>query len=515
MGDIEKQTENSVKGLREQLQNMPVNMRIFSLCMRSLYSDGALGTSSEGARKFRELRDNTRNDAMVYLKGVLPLSTKLVSSISDYFEYYGALEYEEWREMLSDILEETTGYRELCQTLLQMHEDILVPLKEREDQARVIIEELKHLQEEFERKKKELEDMAGTKRSWAIGLAFIPFVNLIASPMLSAAAESDLADAVAKGCEAKIQEAAAITVSNTLIPALRGFIDGISNAAAFFAVMEQELKKFEGKAEKSKSDSKKLYFKVMKAQARDMKSLCQGFYAVIPAVRTDFLAIPTEGTDQNYIDRWLEKQKKTIQEKCSIRKLARKLLLAITAPDESEDLANERQWVNQRGKKDLLLKRTDSKEKLPARAFRSKSLEIHQRGARFLKSNSNDHDTTRVTCVTQQMNWPELLTNKFEEYCSRIIFLTDYELFSNWWLKDKPLLRISTYKYPHRYIFFANFKKGQIYLAAFDRIALHVTASNFEYYEVLEYKEFRGRIPDILEETISYKELCPTALKMH
>ena len=336
MGDIEKQTKNSVKGLREQLQNMPVNMRIFSLCMRSLYSDQALGTSSKGARKFRKLRDNTRNDAMVYLKGVLPLSTKLVSSISEYFEYYEALEYEEWRGMLSDILEETTGHRELCQTLLQMHEDILVPLKERQDQALVIIEELKHLQEEFKRKKKELEDMAGTKRSWAIGLAFIPFVNLIASPILSASAESDLADAVAKGCEAKVQEAAAIAVRYTLIPALKGFIDGISSAAAFFAVMEQELKKFEGKAEKSKSDSKELYYKIMKAQASDMKSLCQGFYAVIPEVRTDFLAIPTQGTDQNYIDRWLEKQKKTIQEKCSIRKIASKLLLAITAPDESE-----------------------------------------------------------------------------------------------------------------------------------------------------------------------------------
>ena len=74
----------------------------------------------------------------------------------------------------------------------------------------------------------------------------------------------------------------------------------------------------------------------MKTQAKNMKTLCQGFFAVIPEVRTDFLAIPTEGTDQNYIDRWLEKQKKTIQEKCLIRKIASKLLLAITAPDESE-----------------------------------------------------------------------------------------------------------------------------------------------------------------------------------
>lgn len=336
MGDIEKQAENSVKDLREQLQSMPVDMRIFSLCMRSLYSDQAVGTDSEGARKFRELRDNTRNDAMVYLKGVLPLSTKLVSSIRDYFEYYEALEYEEWREMLSDILEETIGYREMCQALLKMHEDILVPLKEREDQARLIVEELKHLQEEFERKKEELESKASTKRSWAVGLAFVPFVKAIASPMLFAAAETDLADAVAKGCEAKVQEAAAITVSSTLITALKGFIGGISKAAGFFSVMEQELRRFEGRAEKGKSDSNKLYYKTMKAQARDMKSLCQGFYAVIPEVRTDFLAIPTEGTDQNYIDRWLEKQKKTIQEKCSIQKLASKLLSAITPPDESE-----------------------------------------------------------------------------------------------------------------------------------------------------------------------------------
>ena len=333
MGDIEKQAKNSVKDLREQLQSMPVDMRIFSLCMRSLYSDQAVGTNSEGARKFRELRDKTRNDAMVYLKGVLPLSTKLVSSVSEYFEYYEALEYEEWHEMLSDILKETVGYREMCQALLKMHEDILVPLKEREDQARVIVEEFKHLQGEFERKKKELESKADTKRSWAVGLAFVPFVNVIASPVLLAVAESDMADAVAKGCEAKVQEAAAITVSNTLIPALKGFISGISKAAGFFSVMENELRKF---SDKSDRDKKKLHFKVMKTQARDIKSLCQGFYAVIPEVRTDFLAIPTEGTDQNYIDRWLEKQKKTIQEKCSIRKLASKLLLAITAPDESE-----------------------------------------------------------------------------------------------------------------------------------------------------------------------------------
>ena len=59
-----------------------------------------------------------------------------------------------------------------------------------------------------------------------------------------------------------------------------------------------------------------------------MKTLYRGFYAVIPEIRTDFQAIPSEGTDQNYIDRWLEKQKKAIQEKYSVRKLAKEKKLS-------------------------------------------------------------------------------------------------------------------------------------------------------------------------------------------
>lgn len=338
MGDIEKKAQEGVMELREQLKSMPVDMRLFSLSMRSLYAENNVGSSSELATKFIKLRDDTRNDAMMYLKGVLPVSAKFVASISEYFEYYDALNYDEWSEMLSDIIQETLTYKELCETLVKMHEDLLVTLKKRKDQAEVIAREFKDLKEEFERKKKELEAKAKTKRWWAVGLAAVPAVSVIASPILANSANKDLAKAVAKGTQAKVQEAAAITVSETLIPALEALIDGIRTAAGFFSVMDQELRKFESKAEKGQKDPKPLYYKVMNKEAKDMKSICQVFYAVLPDVRSDFLAIPTEGTDQNYIDKWLEKQKKMIEERCSVKALARKLLAAISGPggEESE-----------------------------------------------------------------------------------------------------------------------------------------------------------------------------------
>ena len=333
MGDIGEKVENELKELDASMKKMPKAMRIFSLTMRSLYADKAVGTNDELAKRFRTLRDETRNDAMVYIKGILPLSTKFVSCISEYFEYYEVLNFEEWCDMIADILEETTGYRQLCEALVKMHEDIMVPLKKRRDSAKTMIDEFKDLTETYQRQSKELEGIAMDRLKWEYALFFVPGVNFIAVPLLQASASTNMVESIAKSKQAEIAEAASITVAETLIPALEKFIDGLRSTAGFFSVMEQELRKFEGKAEKAKNEPKKLYYKVMNKQAKDMKSICQGFYAVLPDVRTDFFAIPTEGTDQNYVDKWLEKQKKTIQEKCVASSFALKLLKALTDRD--------------------------------------------------------------------------------------------------------------------------------------------------------------------------------------
>ena len=238
-------------------------MRNFSLNItRSLYAEKAVGTNGEFAKRLWEIRDKTRDDAFVYLRGIFAISAIFVASISKYLEYYEALKYEEWIDMISDILEETVGYRGLCEVVLKMHQDIIESSKRRKDEA-----------------------------------------NLMARELLA---------------------------SYSLIPALDSFIDGLMKAAAFFSMMEQELRNFEGKAEKAQGAPKKLYYKVMNKEGKDMKSICQIFYAVLVDVTTDFLAIPLDGTDRNYVDKWLENQKKTIREKCNFTKHVQKLLKAIT-----------------------------------------------------------------------------------------------------------------------------------------------------------------------------------------
>lgn len=63
---------------------------------------------------------------------------------------------------------------------------------------------------------------------------------------------SDIQEATRQGSLAGVQEEAARKVIGTLISALKDFVAGVSKAAGFFSVMEQELKKLEVQSSRRK-----------------------------------------------------------------------------------------------------------------------------------------------------------------------------------------------------------------------------------------------------------------------
>ena len=129
---------------------------------------------------------------------------------------------------------------------------MLTALKKRKDEAAVVTSELKDLAAEYEKKVEELRACAETKNDWALGLAFIPVVNVIASSILQSSARKDLAESVAKQKETEIQYAVAKVVTDTLVPALGNFIKGLEHVAGFFEVIHQELTSFQKKGHQAK-----------------------------------------------------------------------------------------------------------------------------------------------------------------------------------------------------------------------------------------------------------------------
>ena len=62
------ETEEMLDYLVEDTLQLGINMQLFSLFIRSLYAENSISSSVENGPAFIQLRDATRNDAVVYLK---------------------------------------------------------------------------------------------------------------------------------------------------------------------------------------------------------------------------------------------------------------------------------------------------------------------------------------------------------------------------------------------------------------------------------------------------------------
>jgi len=374
-----EEVENYLDTVALILIRIPDNMRQFSLCMRSLFAEYAVGTSSDTARRFRELRDDARNNAVVYVKGVLPIIKECVSDIKSFFEYYNDLTIDEWWEGLEEIVEETKAQKEAFSALIAIHDDITATMNKQQDEAKSLIDELTKLSIKYEKEANELnkaieieehsnamafdreepdgyvhvehaafssteESMpgeAGRQKEAETGKAAeedtmqVEAIVTKRQVAVEKGAEKKLmlVQAIAKKKETEIQKAAAEVVGDKLIPALNKFITGIKEVAGIFEVMEEDLATFGDKVNNIKEMEKKmqLHYNTMKGKAGQMMRGCNKFFAVLPSVRSDMGAIPTEGTDQNYVDRWMEKEKKIIMEKCSQSSMVKKIRKQLVA----------------------------------------------------------------------------------------------------------------------------------------------------------------------------------------
>jgi len=307
--------QEKLETLSYQLDNVPGKMRIFSSSMKSLSTNNTIGTSTSTAQKFRKLKADIRNDAIVYVKGAVPVVKQCVSDISSYFKYYQDSTMEEWWDSIADIIEETKAHKDACDALVVVHQDILAEFKKREDVAKSLMTEMKDLSAQYEKEAEELRKSAATKGAWAIGLAFVPFANVIASPALGASAASDVAQAVAKKEKADNQIVATAAVRDTLVPALSQFIEGLEHIAGFFEVIHQELETFRSKGKRAKGaeEPKRMHYNTMKGKAGRIMGGCNEFLEVLPAISSDLEAIPTEDTNQNYVDKCLESHMKMME----------------------------------------------------------------------------------------------------------------------------------------------------------------------------------------------------------
>ena len=321
---LNKELENETVGAINTLTEASASMKTFSLCMRSLYT-----TENVDNEKFRMLRHEVRNLAMVYLDRILPKSKEFVSNLKTFLTNYEMLSIQDWEENLTDILNEAQKYKKKAKTVKFLHERLLEDLKPKEAEAAEIILEFEDLEIRYQEEKKRLEELAERSKRWAIALLFIPVVNVIAFPMVFAKAKEYVAQATASANNELMVVNATHVIRDVLCISLQNFIKGLAEVAGFFEVLTEDIKAFLAEGDtaaaiQDRKDKMSRHYLLMKSRSEEMRSACNGFMMNIPHVRTDFRAIPRDGYDKNYVDHWLENKKdeaKLEADQCSLMHL--------------------------------------------------------------------------------------------------------------------------------------------------------------------------------------------------
>ena len=274
------------------------NAKLFSLGMKRLFTGKAIGGQSQTAKKFRQLCDNTRNDAVMYLNHVLPVVTRCVADIRDYFEKYEVLTMDGWWESIDDIVEVAKSNEEACNVIIEIHEGMLPILKMRKDDAEILAYEAKKVEDP--------EDPDRSLEGWEVGIA-----AAIAGPVLVGFAQKASADSASEQKKCKNENALVRDGADCLVPTLGNFIDALYKVTGLFDGIYQQLKRIQGKGKQSKKSEKPrvMHYKMMKREASEIEGRCRRLLSALSSVHTDFQAIPNEGIDQINEDKWLEKQK--------------------------------------------------------------------------------------------------------------------------------------------------------------------------------------------------------------
>jgi len=283
--------------LEDALKEMPENMRAFSMSLRQLYVQYAVGTNEDAAVKFRKIRDQTYRETQDYIDKVLPYCEKLIWKTDGIFYNYVELDDYMWGKCLpltKKNIEEGTA---AANNIKVMHEKFITVLIDREQEANVVMRELEEVQETLKTEKCSLDKKSKEKAMKAHKYTALRDYRKAAEKLVSL--DMVTAKAVAYDVNAVTHELAICKVRNTLIPSLKRFISNIDTIIEFILVLQ---------------NNNIAIFQVDRVQARNVKYHCQRFIRCLPSVVTDFKAIPTEGTEQSCADVWLEKQQQAAKE---------------------------------------------------------------------------------------------------------------------------------------------------------------------------------------------------------
>ena len=310
----------------------------FSNSISKLFNEFQVTGQDEATKKFVAVRDNTRRQAVLYVDLVLPYTEMTIKQIASFMDFYTAMEFDDWKNSLEDILEHLEKTGAFCEFLSDMHKLIIIELEKNKTQATVGIQQLEKMKYQYEQEQElltnkalEAAESADSARRW--GKILIPLTFGISALVGSSYADDfdteqaqHTSNAVAKRENAHIAASGVALTTEQLIPAIESFITCLQVVLNFVILSKTKIERMKEEGEKG---AKKPYYFTMKKKANDISELCDNFIVMTNCMQTALMSLPKDPSDKKYVDKWLKKQLKFFTKRKSMEHLLANMVMSV------------------------------------------------------------------------------------------------------------------------------------------------------------------------------------------
>ena len=294
-----KVTDENLVKFSDEIINATEMLQLATLSLRTLYV-----AKSSSVNSFVKLRKEITNEAKIYSKKVLPVSNELIRAVQHFCNLYDCFSFFEFKFYVNYFLREAKEDAEMCKLTLRLNKNILEEFKNRENEVIEVLGQLELKTEEYEQKKEQLLRSADVKHKWAIGLALVPGVNIIASPILYVKGNKNIKNSIAESEEGILTVAAADTIRGPLITSLTSLVSTFDFISKFFIALIDELNEL---ATINDDYSKEVHYNRMKIKGPIIVNACRTYISNIPDAVTNLRSIPDD-YDKNYVQKWLSEK---------------------------------------------------------------------------------------------------------------------------------------------------------------------------------------------------------------
>ena len=260
----------------------------------------------------------------MYKEKVLPATEKAMKRFATYMEIYIALPFEQWKDSLDPLMKALREAEIVCEFLRDLHKHIMTQLEKNKSQATIGVEQLEKMKTQYQQERDKLvrqadEAAASAESAKSWGKILIPVTFGISALVGSAIAgnhetkrEQHLCNATTRDENANIAAKAAVLTTTDLVPAIESFIESLEVILNFVNLSKTKIERMK---DEGKIAAQQLFYSTMQKKANDISWLCDNFVSQTDRMHTKLAALPEDPSDRNYVDKWLEEQLKTFQQK--------------------------------------------------------------------------------------------------------------------------------------------------------------------------------------------------------